>query len=85
MIDKPASGLSTYQHEAGPGRWTVGGQVDPVETAREIGCELAIAASERVISEYARRGFRGAVADASISPADRWVQRSGLDRRNRPG
>ncbi|MDN5851300.1 MAG: FAD/NAD(P)-binding protein [Actinomycetia bacterium] len=52
-IDKPASGLSTYQHEAGPGRWAVGGQVDPAETAWERGREHAIAESRRVIVDYA--------------------------------
>jgi len=57
-IDKPASGLGTYQHEAGGGRWAVGGQVDPTETAWEKGRESAIAASERVISEYAATTLR---------------------------
>jgi sarcosine oxidase len=54
-IDKPASGLSTYQHEAGPGRWAVGGQVDPDEVAWERGREAAVAASRRVIADYAAR------------------------------
>lgn len=54
-IDKPADGLSTYQHEAGPGRWAVGGQVDPAEVAWERGRELAVAASRRVIADYAAR------------------------------
>lgn len=54
-IDKPAAGLSTYQHEAGPGRWAVGGQVDPAELAWERGRESAIAASGRVIANYAAR------------------------------
>ena len=57
-IDKPASGLSTYQHEAGAGRWAVGGQVDSAETAWERGRESAIAASKRVISEYAATTLR---------------------------
>lgn len=54
-IDKPANGLSTYQHEAGPGRWAVGGQVDPAEVAWERGRESAVAASRRVIADYAAR------------------------------
>lgn len=54
-IDKPATGLSTYQHEAGPSRWAVGGQVDPAEVAWERGRESAVAASRRVIAEYASR------------------------------
>lgn len=57
-IDKPASGLGTYQHEAGAGRWAVGGQVDPAETAWEKGRESAIAASKRVISEYTATTLR---------------------------
>lgn len=54
-IDKPAAGLSTYQHEAGPGRWAVGGQVDPAEVAWERGRESAVVASRRVIADYAAR------------------------------
>lgn len=57
-IDRPASGLSTYQHEAGPGRWAVGGQVDPAATAWERGREAAVAASRQVISDYAARVLR---------------------------
>ena len=56
-IDKPAAGVSTYQHEAGPGLWAVGGQVDPAETAWERGPESAIAASRRVIADYATRAL----------------------------
>jgi sarcosine oxidase len=54
-IDKPANGLSTYQHEAGRGRWAVGGQVDPAEVAWERGRESAVEASRRVIADYAAR------------------------------
>ena len=54
-IDKPEAGLSTYQHEAGPGQWVVGGQVDPAEVAWERGRESAVAASRRVIADYAAR------------------------------
>ena len=56
-IDKPANGLSTYQHQAGPGLWAVGGQVDPAETAWERGPESAIAAYRRVIADYAARAL----------------------------
>ncbi len=52
-IDKPATGPSTYQHEAGPGRWAVGGSLDPAETAWERGPEAAADASRRVIAAYA--------------------------------
>lgn len=54
-IDRPASGMSTYQHEAGPGLWAVGGHVDPAETAWERGRESAAAASRRAIAGYAAR------------------------------
>lgn len=54
-IDKPATGLSTYQHEAGPDLWAVGGQVDPAEVAWERGRESAVSASRRVIADYAAR------------------------------
>jgi len=54
-IDRPVTGLCTYQHEAGPGLWAVGGQVDPAEVAWERGREAAIAASRRVIADYAAR------------------------------
>lgn len=57
-IDKPADGLSTYQHEAGPGLWAVGGTLDPNETAWERGRESAVAASRQVISEYAATKLR---------------------------
>ncbi|MBC8090396.1 MAG: hypothetical protein H7Y15_00290 [Pseudonocardia sp.] len=57
-IDKPADGLSTYQHEAGAGLWAVGGTLDPTETAWERGRESAVAASRRVITEYAATKLR---------------------------
>jgi len=57
-IDKPADGLSTYQHEAGPGRWAVGGQVDPAATAWENGRESAVAASRQVISDYVAKALK---------------------------
>lgn len=57
-IDRPATGVSTYQHEAGPGRWAVGGQVDPAETAWERGRESAVAVSRKVITDYAATSLR---------------------------
>jgi sarcosine oxidase len=56
-IDKPATGLGTYQHEAGPGRWAVGGSVDPAETAWERGPEAAAAASRRAVTDYVARAL----------------------------
>ena len=59
-------GVSTYQHEAGPGQWAVGGHVDPAETAWERGRESAEAASRRVIADYVARTLtvRPEVVDA---------------------
>jgi sarcosine oxidase len=54
-IDKPAGGMSTYQHQNGPGTWAVGGDVDPDLTAWEAGREAAAAASEHAVLRYARR------------------------------
>ena len=57
-IDKPADGLSTYQHQSGRGRWSVGGQVDPSLTAWEVGRAEAAAASREVVLRYAREHLR---------------------------
>jgi sarcosine oxidase len=54
-IDEPAGGLGTYQHQDGPGTWTVGGHLDPALTAWEVGREAATAASERAVLEHARQ------------------------------
>jgi sarcosine oxidase len=54
-IDKPAEGLSTYQHQTGPGRWAVGGSVDPTLVAWEAGRDSATDASRAVITQYVRR------------------------------
>ena len=40
-IDKPAGEPGTYQHQTGPGRWSVGGHVDPAATAWELGRDAA--------------------------------------------
>ncbi|QYN36671.1 FAD-dependent oxidoreductase [Pseudonocardia sp. DSM 110487] len=46
--------LSTYQHASGPGRWAVGGHLDPAVTAWEVGRDAATAASRDAVLEYAR-------------------------------
>jgi sarcosine oxidase len=53
-IDLPAAGLGTYQHASGPGRWAVGGHLDPAVTAWEVGRDAAITASREAVLEYAR-------------------------------
>ncbi len=53
-INKPAVGMSTYQHRSGPGRWSVGGSLDPALTAWEHGREAAAAASEEAVLRYVR-------------------------------
>jgi len=53
-IDSPADGLRTYQHRSGPGRWSVGGTLDPALVAWEVGRDAAVAASEEVLLAYAR-------------------------------
>ncbi len=54
-IDKPADRPGTYQHQSGPGRWAVGGHVDPGLTRWEIGREAAIDASRAALIDYARQ------------------------------
>jgi len=53
-IDKPAQGTGTYQHQAGPGLWAVGGHVDPSLTAWEVGRDAAVEASRSALLDYAR-------------------------------
>jgi sarcosine oxidase len=53
-IDKPADEAGTYQHQSGPGRWSVGGYVDPALTAWELGREAATASSRAAAMDYAR-------------------------------
>jgi sarcosine oxidase len=53
-IDLPTDRPGTYQHRAGPGRWAVGGDVDPAATVWEAGREAAENASRAALLEYAR-------------------------------
>jgi sarcosine oxidase len=53
-IDKPADRPGTYQHRSGPGRWAVGGHVDPALTAWEVGKQAAVDASRSALVGYAR-------------------------------
>jgi sarcosine oxidase len=53
-IDLPADGLGTYQHASGPGRWAVGGHLDPAATAWEVGRDAATAAARATVRQYAR-------------------------------
>jgi sarcosine oxidase len=53
-IDKPATGFGTYQHQSGPGRWAVGGNVDPALTAWEVGEDEAFRHSRQAALDYAR-------------------------------
>jgi sarcosine oxidase len=53
-IDAPEQGLATYQHRSGPGRWSVGGSVDPALVAWDVGRDAAAAASREVVLAYAR-------------------------------
>lgn len=57
-IDKPADGLSTYQHQSGRGMWSVGGQVDPSLTAWEVGREKAAAASRDIVLRHVHEHLR---------------------------
>ena len=53
-IDKPAGEPGTYQHQTGPGRWSVGGHVDPAATVWELGGDAAAASSQEAALAYAR-------------------------------
>ncbi|HVH23064.1 MAG TPA: FAD-dependent oxidoreductase, partial [Pseudonocardia sp.] len=53
-IDKPAGEPGTYQHQTGPGRWSVGGHVDPAATAWESGRDAAEEASREAALAFAR-------------------------------
>lgn len=56
-IDKPAEGFGTYQHQAGPGLWAVGGNVDPALTAWEVGREAAYKSSRDAVLDYVKRNL----------------------------
>jgi sarcosine oxidase len=53
-IDTPAVGLGTYQHRGGPGRWSIGGHLDPALTTWEVGREAAAEVAEQSVLRYAR-------------------------------
>ncbi|MDT7616453.1 MAG: hypothetical protein QOF00_3900 [Pseudonocardiales bacterium] len=53
-IDKPVDGVGTYQHQSGPGRWAIGGHVDPSLTAWELGRDAAVEASRAALLDYVR-------------------------------
>ena len=53
-IDKPADEPGTYQHQSGPGQWSLGGYVDPALTAWERGPDAAAEASRAAALSYAR-------------------------------
>jgi sarcosine oxidase len=53
-IDAPPTGLRTYQHRSGPGRWAVGGTVDAAAVAWDVGPDAATRASRAIVLGYAR-------------------------------
>ena len=53
-IDAPPTGLCTYQHRSGPGRWSVGGTVDAAAVAWEVGPDAATTASREAVLRFAR-------------------------------
>jgi sarcosine oxidase len=53
-IDAPPTGLRTYQHRSGPGRWSVGGTVDAAAVAWEVGPDAATAASREAVLRFVR-------------------------------
>lgn len=53
-IDTPTAGLGTYQHQSGPGVWSVGGHLDPAVTAWEVGPDAATSASRETVLRYVR-------------------------------
>ncbi|GIF22726.1 hypothetical protein Ate02nite_54560 [Paractinoplanes tereljensis] len=53
-ITEPADGvLGTYQHLAAPGRWAVGGDIDPTQVTWEGGRQAAEQASLAALTAYA--------------------------------
>jgi sarcosine oxidase len=53
-IDAPPTGLRTYQHRSGSGRWAVGGTVDAAAVAWDVGPDAATRASREIVLGYAR-------------------------------
>ncbi|BCB89489.1 NAD(P)/FAD-dependent oxidoreductase [Phytohabitans suffuscus] len=58
-IDETPGVLSTYQHMAGPGRWTVGGLPDAASVAWEVGRDEAVRASREAVVDYVREHLDG--------------------------
>ena len=52
-------GFTTYQHLVSPGRWAVGGHLDPAEIAWELGRDAVVAHSRSITSEYVRQNLDG--------------------------
>ena len=50
----PADRPGTFQHQSGPGRWAVGGRVDPELTTWEVGRTAAVDASRAALIDYAQ-------------------------------
>jgi len=57
-IDTPTAGLGTYQHQSGPGVWSVGGHLDPAATAWEVGPDAATTASRKTVLRYVREHLK---------------------------
>jgi sarcosine oxidase len=57
-IDSPVEGMGTYQHRSGPGQWSIGGSLDPVLTAWEVGRDKATTASQEAVLDYVRERLR---------------------------
>ena len=54
-LDRPTEGIGTYQHQAGPGLWAIGGHLEPALTAWEVGREAACTASRIAVLEYVQK------------------------------
>jgi sarcosine oxidase len=58
-IDQRSGHIATYQHMAGPGRWTVGGLLDHAGVAWEAGRAAAVDASREAVVGYVREQLDG--------------------------
>jgi sarcosine oxidase len=58
-IDQSPGRIATYQHMAGPGRWTVGGLLDHAGIAWEAGRAAAVDASREAVVGYVRERLDG--------------------------
>ncbi|BCB92094.1 hypothetical protein Psuf_094070 [Phytohabitans suffuscus] len=58
-IDQSPGMPSTYQHMAGPGRWTVGALFDNATLAWEVGRDEAVRASREAVVDYVREHLDG--------------------------